>query len=154
MRFSMRKFAQLCVLFVPNSRLRKSFRDTVDRQIVRMFRPEIDEFIEKYPNVLTEATTLERIIEEKRSIARFGDGEFKLMVGERHKSFQDVDLKLIRCMQKVLESNDPRLLVAMISGPPSLAVLRAVLLGSFDKSLWMSVENSEMMSPDVDMVTC
>jgi glycosyltransferase family protein len=78
-----------------------------------MFRSEIEMFVEKYPSVLTETSTLQLIIEQKLSIARFGDGEFKLMVGERHKSFQDVDQELNRRMKEVLKSQNASLLVAI-----------------------------------------
>lgn len=66
-----------------------------------------------YPEVRLEEETLDKLIKERKSITRFGDGEFKLIVGERHKSFQDLNECLNSRMREVLASNHPDVLVAI-----------------------------------------
>lgn len=112
-RLIIRRSGQFLAACCPVKTWRGAIRDAFDRRVVRMFRPEIDTFIERYPSVMSEEDTLQALVEKRLSIARFGDGEFKLMVGEVHKSFQDVNPELNARMAQVLASNDPRLIVAI-----------------------------------------
>lgn len=95
------------------SKGRTKFREYFDDRIIELFRDEIEAFIEKYPFVWSEEDTLRHIIEHRSSICRFGDGELKLMVGERHKSFQDVNPELNARLKQVLASRDPNILIAI-----------------------------------------
>ena len=88
-------------------------RDAGDSCVIKLFRDQIEVFVSNYPKVYSEEHSLERLIKSRKSISRFGDGEFKLIIGERHKSFQDVDKALNRRMLEVLRSSDPNVLVAI-----------------------------------------
>lgn len=69
----------------------------------RYFRPRFEPHEE----------TIRKVIEEKASLARFGDGEFSLMGNvERHK-FQRNDSRLAERLIQTVQSQDPRLLVAI-----------------------------------------
>ena len=93
--------------------MRDKVRFWADGLNIRLFRTEIEAFIAEYPKVCREEETLEKLIQDRSSIARFGDGEFKLIIGERHKSFQDVNEDLNARMLGVLRSEHPNLLIAI-----------------------------------------
>ena len=112
-RFVLRQYAKIGAACFRSEKKREAFREGVDDRIIALFRPEIDSFIERYPEVLSEEETLRLLIEEKKSICRFGDGEFKLIVGERHKSFQDINPLLNERMKQVLDSNHDDILVGI-----------------------------------------
>lgn len=99
--------------FMLTTRGRTSFREFFDSRIIELFREEIETFIRDYPEVWSEEQTLRHIIEHRSSICRFGDGELKLMVGERHKSFQDVNPDLNSRLKEVLNSTDPNILIGI-----------------------------------------
>lgn len=65
------------------------------------------------PHIISEKETLRLLIHEKKSIARFGDGEFALMAGVSRWSFQSADLMLGQKLQEVLFSNNDNLLIAI-----------------------------------------
>ena len=112
-RFTIRRTSQLIVFLCPIASCRKYIRIWADKQIVRIFRPEIETFIERYPKILSADETLRYLTEDKLSIARFGDGEFRVMMGENQKSFQNFDSKLSKRMKEVLASKNPNLVVAI-----------------------------------------
>lgn len=99
------------LMLTPQGRTR--FREFFDDRIIKLFRQDIEAFIRAYPDVWTEEQTIRHIIEHRSSICRFGDGEFKLMVGERHKSFQDVNPHLNARLEEVLNSEDPDILIGI-----------------------------------------
>lgn len=92
---------------------RTRFREFFDDRIIALYRLEIQAFINAYPKVWSEEATIRHIIEHRSSICRFGDGEFKLMVGERHKSFQDVNTSLNNRLLEVLQSNQSNILIGI-----------------------------------------
>jgi hypothetical protein len=63
-------------------------------------------------NILSPEDTLNEIINNNRSISRFGDGEFKLMLGQKI-GFQEVNKKLIKKLKKVLKSKEKGLLIGI-----------------------------------------
>ncbi len=112
-RFFLRKYAIIGAVFHFSPESREAFRERYDDKIIGLFRPQIERFVERYPEVLSEEETLRLLVDEKKSICRFGDGEFKLIVGERHKSFQDVDRRLNERMIDVLNSDHPDILIGI-----------------------------------------
>jgi len=113
LRAIIRKTCLLVSCFLPSVSLRKRVREVGDAWVIRLFRSQIESFVSEYPKVYSEEQSLERLIQGGKSIARFGDGEFKLIIGERHKSFQDVNETLNRRMLEVLRSSHPNVLVAI-----------------------------------------
>lgn len=67
--------------------------------------PELDLPLCK-PHIMSRGETLRLIIDEHRSIARFGDGEFALMDDVQRWSFQKADKKLGERLKEVLKSDD------------------------------------------------
>lgn len=108
-----RQIALTGALFVRGKKQRQAFRERWDARIIALHRDTIDNFIAHYPTVWSEEETIRHIIEHRSSICRFGDGEFKLIIGERHKSFQDVNEQLNARLLEVLRSNEPNILVGI-----------------------------------------
>lgn len=66
------------------------------------------------PNVLTDLQTIDRIVENKLSIARYGDGEFNMMLKARQSiDFQPASASLSARLQDVFNSQSERLLVCI-----------------------------------------
>lgn len=64
-------------------------------------------FRKKYKlNILNDEDTIKEIINKKKSIARFGDGEFKWILGLKQNSFQRYSKKLAERLVNVLENTD------------------------------------------------
>jgi glycosyltransferase family protein len=63
-------------------------------------------------NILSREETLDEIIKYNRSISRFGDGEFNIILGKRI-GFQEVNMKLIKKLKQVLKSKKKGLLVGI-----------------------------------------
>lgn len=56
--------------------------------------------------ILEDKETVLRIIKENKSVARFGDGEFKTVLGLKQKSFQDTSELLRDRLREVLQNDD------------------------------------------------
>ena len=65
------------------------------------------------PNIEPFDETIEKIINEKKSICRFGDGEFDMIAKRNRQKFQTVNEKLAERLKEVLTSNDDRILIAI-----------------------------------------
>ncbi|MFP3153759.1 GT-D fold domain-containing protein [Lachnospiraceae bacterium ZAX-1] len=66
-----------------------------------------------YPKFYTIEETLFQIISEKKSLARFGDGEFAIITNERNIGYQKLDDMLRVRLKEVLKSKHPNLLIAI-----------------------------------------
>ena len=66
----------------------------------------------KFPIVKSKEETLDTLLREKRSIARYGDGEFKIMFGNSIR-FHKYSPKLASRLKEVLVSNAPRILIGV-----------------------------------------
>lgn len=112
-RFSLRRLSQVVSVFCIGKKNREQCREWFDHKIIALYKNDIQGFIDRYPSVWSEEETIKHLIDNRSSICRFGDGEFKLMVGERHKSFQDVNHTLNNRMAEVLNSNHSNILIAI-----------------------------------------
>lgn len=65
------------------------------------------------PHFRSNEETLRLIMQEKKSLARFGDGEFALADNNPHQKFQRKDERLAERIKQVLCSQDDRLLIAI-----------------------------------------
>lgn len=72
-------------------------------------------FAEKYeiPRIMTLEETIDEIVLHKKSIARFGDGEFGIMFGVSRWRFQREDEKLAKRLREVIASNEENLLIGL-----------------------------------------
>lgn len=74
-----------------------------------------------YPTVCSAEDTIELIINEGKSLARFGDGEFSAIAGRiRHRFQSEVDEKLGQRLRQVLEAEEPKLLIGIANNYGSL----------------------------------
>lgn len=67
-----------------------------------------------YPQIMSIEETIEEIVANRKSIARFGDGEFGIMCGEQRWRFQKKDDKLAQRLKEVLHSKNDDILVGLI----------------------------------------
>lgn len=63
--------------------------------------------------IMTTAETIDDIINNKKSISRFGDGEFLLLIKERDINFQKLSVILSEKLLEVINNKNPKLLVAL-----------------------------------------
>lgn len=63
--------------------------------------------------VLSDNETIESIVKYNKSIVRFGDGEFKWILGIKQKSFQDESKELAERLEQVLKCKDENILVCI-----------------------------------------
>lgn len=74
-----------------------------------------------YPTVCSAEDTIELIINEGKSLARFGDGEFSAIAGRvRHRFQSEVDEKLGQRLRQVLGAEEPNLLLGIANNYGSL----------------------------------
>ncbi len=73
-----------------------------------------------FPKFFPIAETVERIVSEKCSIARFGDGEFAIMTGEARHKFQHWDKRLETRLKEVIRADEEGMLIAIADNYGSL----------------------------------
>ena len=66
-----------------------------------------------FPNIKSSEETIEKIVKEKKSIARFGDGEFSIMDNFYRQKFQKVDERLAKRLEEVIGTEDERILIGI-----------------------------------------
>lgn len=72
-----------------------------------------DEVRPKYPIIASEEETVDKLINEGKSICRFGDGEISVILGEDRQAFQRPDKKLGARLSEVLNSKDENILIGI-----------------------------------------
>lgn len=77
----------------------------------------LNEGIKIYPKVQSIDLTIDEILINKRSIARFGDGEFTLCLNKSI-SFQKRNNKLKKKLKEILRNDNPNCLVAILEYNP------------------------------------
>lgn len=65
------------------------------------------------PKIMTVEETIDEIVLNKKSIARFGDGEFSIMAGCSRWRFQRNDSKLAERLREVITSKDDNILIGL-----------------------------------------
>lgn len=66
------------------------------------------------------STTIAGIVEQEKSLVRFGDGELDLMAGRSRHKFQHYDEKLAKRLQEIIQSDEEQLMVAVADNYGSL----------------------------------
>lgn len=67
----------------------------------------------RLPQIMTEEETIDEIVLKRKSIARFGDGEFGIMFGVSRWRFQKNDAKLAERLREVVASDDENILIGI-----------------------------------------
>lgn len=65
------------------------------------------------PQIMTEEETIDEIVNNKRSISRFGDGEFSLIFGVSHWRFQKNDKRLAERLREVVTSKEENIMIGL-----------------------------------------
>ncbi|MFT3918850.1 SP_1767 family glycosyltransferase [Cloacibacterium sp.] len=89
-----------------------------------------------FPKVLGIEETISEIVNHKKSISRFGDGEFRLVLPNENLKFQEENQKLTERLKEVLTSNLENHIVAI---PESFHSVKAFKLNV--KYWWMNFMN-------------
>lgn len=66
-----------------------------------------------YPKIMSIDETMDAIVNGKKSIARFGDGEFGIMCGVQRWRFQKKDETLARRLREVLQSEQENIMIGL-----------------------------------------
>lgn len=66
-----------------------------------------------YPKIESAEIAIEKIIEENKSMCRFGDGEFAVIMGISRQKFQHADEKLAMRLKEVLSSHKDNILICI-----------------------------------------
>lgn len=83
-------------------------------------------------DILDDEKVIYEIIHKNKSLARFGDGEFKWIMNIKQNSFQKDDIMLSKKLKECLNSNNPNLLI----GIPK-ALIKINDYNKFAKNIWM-----------------
>lgn len=75
-----------------------------------------------FPIIRSREETVEEIINHKKSMARFGDGEFSQIIKVERQAFQRMDDKLGLRLEEVLHSNHPDMLIAIANNYGNLDI--------------------------------
>ena len=67
-----------------------------------------------HPQIMSVEDTINEIVDNKKSIARFGDGEFGIMCGVQRWRFQKNDEKLAHRLREVVQSEEKDILIGLI----------------------------------------
>lgn len=82
--------------------------------------PKLDKSRYFYPHIIDGSKAIEKIIHERKSIARFGDGEFAIMMNVNRQKFQKNDDRLSKRLIEVLNSELSDLLIGIADNYGSL----------------------------------
>lgn len=88
--------------------------------------PNIDKSLLYFPQLYKIEDTIECIVNDKKSMARFGDGEFAIMCNKKRQPFQHLDDKLADRLKEVIQSDEDGLLIGIADNYGSLAAYNAV----------------------------
>lgn len=75
--------------------------------------PRLDRSSFYYPKFYEIEETIESIVRDRKSLARFGDGEFSLMAGQERCRFQRVDLRLSERLRKLIRCEEDGFLIGI-----------------------------------------
>jgi glycosyltransferase family protein len=106
-----------------------------------------DSFHAQLPKIKSIEETLGKIVDDKCSISRFGDGEFGVMFGSRIR-YHDRSNKLVQRLREVVSSENPNLLIGL---PPCFGSLDHFMPSTINFwRIWMSKKRA-MVYSSLDM---
>ena len=103
-----------------------------------------------YPQFRSNEETLRLIIEERKSLARFGDGEFNIAFHNSRHKFQRMDERLSERIRQVLNSEHPDLLIGIARNYGDLNIYSGMAADGIRQYMTEKVrqEHSELLSAD------
>lgn len=84
--------------------------------------PKMDRNNLYFPNFYTMEETIDSLVNEKKSMARFGDGEFAVMSNKERQKFQHLDDKLANRLKEIIRTDEEGLLIGVADNYGSLEV--------------------------------
>lgn len=106
----------------------------------------------KGPIILSAVELLKRIIKEKKSLCRFGDGEFEIMLGRDRSKFQKANREFTKKLISVLENNNSNIIVAIADNYGSLSKYTEKAANSIRAYLTEDVRKEHMKLLDKNRV--
>ncbi|WP_083655262.1 GT-D fold domain-containing glycosyltransferase [Roseburia sp. 499] len=85
----------------------------IDNVKYEILDPRVDGQTLFFPHIESCEKTIDKIVEERKSMARFGDGEFSLMSKVCRQKFQRLDNKLAERLEEVIRTDDDRILIGI-----------------------------------------
>lgn len=76
----------------------------------------------RFPIIHSAEAAVERIVNDKCSLIRFGDGEFEIMAGNQRAPFQDYDQELAERLREVIETDTENVLIGIADNYGDLSV--------------------------------
>lgn len=121
----LKKIIMLLIKLIPNKNVRRDLRDRFRKWYFRKIinsiengklKKELERIEKEFPKVLSFEETIDEIIKYKRSISRFGDGEFNLLIENKNSKnvFQEKSERLKNKLEDILKNDNPNLLVCII----------------------------------------
>lgn len=102
--------------FFPFKKKRDTFKKRLDQWAFKFSRKKITFFLDHYPKVNSEKETIDKIVKDSLSIARFGDGEFNICIG-RKIGFQKKNKELAARLKEILQSDEQKILIGINTLP-------------------------------------
>ena len=99
---------------------------------------------DRYPEVLTERQTVEQILEKRISLARYGDGEFKLCRGKSI-ARQPASPAISRRLREILRNDAPNLAVGIPPFPDRARIVDSTMDSFFRKFYFREWESVHYM---------
>lgn len=100
------------------------------------------------PCIMTLEETLKDILDNHLSISRFGDGEFKWMMGIKQQSFQNDDAKLRELLTKTFALRDKRLLLCIPDTFGDLSQYNAFAINYWSHEMYKRRNMIQSLIPD------
>lgn len=100
------------------------------------------------PRIMTLEETLKDILDNHLSISRFGDGEFKWMMGIKQQSFQNDDAKLRELLTKTFALRDKRLLLCIPDTFGDLSQYNAFAINYWSHEMYKRRNMIQSLIPD------
>lgn len=85
--------------------------------------------------ILSDSETITRITKHRFSIARYGDGEFKWMLGLKQNSFQEDNKTLQKRLNEIINSNNKNIIIGIPSTINTLSKMNIQAKGYWSKFL-------------------
>lgn len=119
-----KKIIKFLVCFIPNKKIRKEIRKNYNEKLLKKDlislesgknKLEFEKIKQDFPKVMSIQETLDEIIKNKKSMARFGDGEFNLLLENKKAQniFQKKNEKLKERLLEVLNTTRDKVLVCI-----------------------------------------
>lgn len=110
----------------------KHFLNNKKQKILSVLFYKKNKKIFKDYRIMSDEETIDKIINEGYSLARFGDGEFKWMLGVKQNTFQKDDERLSKKLKECMQDSNAKIIIGI---PRQLKDLR--IYNEYARKYWM-----------------